>query len=97
MLKYKTVAVSSYWRAPVLKVNNATHVLSYMQGEDLARETEAPNHVEVRGVAGGFYLMRMNKHGKCIFDTWHMTLVEAKAQAEFEYAVADAEWSELAE
>jgi hypothetical protein len=88
--------VSSYWRAAVRKVNNATHVLSYMQGEDLARETEAPNHVEVRVTVGGCYLMRMNRQGKCIFDTWHMTLAEAKAQAEFEYAIADADWSELA-
>ena len=88
--------MSSYWRAPVRKVNNAMHVLSYMQGEDLARETEVPNHVEVRTAVGGFYLMRMNKLGKCIFDTWHMTLAEAKAQAEHEYAIAETDWNELA-
>lgn len=88
--------MSSYWRAPVRKVNNATHVLSYMQGEDLARETDVPNHVEIRIAVGGCYLMRMNAQGACIFDTWHMTLAEAKAQAEFEYAIADGDWSELA-
>jgi len=86
----------SYWRAPVRKVNNATHVLSYMQGEDLARETDVPSHVEVRNAVGGCYLMRMNKQGKCIFDTWHMTLAEAKAQAEHEYAISEADWRELA-
>lgn len=88
--------MSSYWRASVRKVSNAMNVLSYMQGEDLARETEAPSYVEVRTSAGGCYLMRMNKAGKCIFDTWHMTLAEAKAQAEHEYAIADADWRELA-
>jgi hypothetical protein len=88
--------VNTYWRAPVRKVDNAMHVLSYMQGEDLARETDVPNHVEVRAVAGGFYLMRMQREGKCIFDTWHLTLAEAKAQAEFEYAIADADWTEVA-
>lgn len=95
-MEYKRVPVSSYWRAPVRKVNNATHVLSYMQGEDLARETDVPNHVEIRIAVGGCYLMRMNAQGACIFDTWHMTLAEAKAQAEFEYAIADGDWSELA-
>jgi hypothetical protein len=88
--------VSRYWRAPVRKVNNATHVLSYMQGEDLARETDVPSHVEVRTAVGGFYLMRMNARGKCIFETWHMTLAEATSQAEFEYAIAETDWSELA-
>lgn len=88
--------MSSYWRAPVRKVNNPMNVLSYMQGEDLARETEVPSHVEIITAVGGFYLMRMNKLGKCIFDTWHMTLAEAKAQAEHEYAIADGEWAEVA-
>jgi hypothetical protein len=67
-----------------------------MQGEDLARETDVPNHVEVRTAVGGFYLMRMTGQGKCIFDTWHMTLAEAKAQAEYEYAIAETDWAELA-
>ncbi|HEY5920113.1 MAG TPA: hypothetical protein VIV11_00525 [Kofleriaceae bacterium] len=88
--------MSRYWRATVRKVNNAMNVLSYMQGEDLARETDAPAHVEVREAVGGYYLMRMNKQAKCIFDTWHMTLAEAKAQAEHEYAITDADWNELA-
>ena len=87
--------MSSYWRAAVRKVNNATHVLSYMQGEDLARDTDVPNHVEVRTAVGGFYLMRMNVQRKCIFETWHMTLSEAKAQAEHEYAIAETDWTEL--
>jgi hypothetical protein len=86
--------VTTYWRAPVRKVNNAMHVLSYMQGEDLARETETPDHVQISAVAGGFYLMRMSATGRCIFDTWHLTLVEAKSQAEYEYGIDDADWSE---
>jgi hypothetical protein len=94
-LKYN-VAVSKYWRASVRKVSNAMHVLSYMQGEDLARDTEVPSHVEVRAAPGGYYLMRMGKVGRCIFETWHMTLAEAKAQAEFEYAINEADWAELA-
>ena len=72
------------------------NVLSYMQGEDLARETEVPSHVEVRSAPGGYYLMRMGTLRKCIFETWHMTLAEAKAQAEFEYAITDTDWSEIA-
>ena len=40
--------------------------------------------------------LRMSAKGKCIFDSWHMTLAEAKAQAEHEYAIADADWRELA-
>ena len=87
--------MSTHWRAPVRKVNNAMHVLSYMQGEDLARESDVPSHVEVRTAVGGCYLMRMNKAGKCIFDTWHMTLAEAKAQAEHEYGIAETSWTEV--
>ena len=89
--------MSSYWRADVRKVTNAMNVLSYMQGEDLARETEAPSYVEVRTAVGGYYLMRMNKQSRCIFDTWHMTLAEAKAQAEHEYAIKDADWREVSD
>jgi hypothetical protein len=87
--------VSTHWRAPVRKVQSATHVLSYMQGEDLVSDAEAPSHVEIRAVSGSFYLMRMSREGKCIYDTWHLTLAEAKAQAELEFAIEDREWIEV--
>ncbi len=90
------MTASTYWRASVRKVDNPMHVLSYMQGEDLARETDAPDHVEIRVVVGGYYLMRMDKQDTCIFDTWHMTLAEARSQAEFEYGITDDDWTELA-
>lgn len=47
--------------------------------------------VEIRNENGLFYLMRLDGRGACIADTCHLTLEEAKAQAQFEYEL-DGEW-----
>jgi hypothetical protein len=40
----------------------------------------------------GFYLFGCDDHWNSITDTWHASLDDAKAQAEFEYTGADATW-----
>lgn len=41
----------------------------------------------------GFYLLRLESEGQRLADTWHQSLEEAKAQAAFEYGIADADWA----
>lgn len=50
--------------------------------------------IEISEDSGGFYLIRYNEAGECVGDTWHLTMGEAKGQAEFEYGVTAAEWRE---
>jgi hypothetical protein len=40
----------------------------------------------------GYYLFGCNAAWECVTDTWHQTLEEAKAQAEFEYAGVSVTW-----
>jgi hypothetical protein len=46
----------------------------------------------VGGGPSGFYLMRFAEGWKFITDTWHQTLDEAFAQAEFEYEGCGRTW-----
>jgi hypothetical protein len=45
--------------------------------------------------SGGFYLYHYDTAGRCIADTWHATLAEAKAQARFEFEIEGADWVEV--
>jgi len=55
----------------------------------------APKTVEVVDQEGAIYLLRLDKEGQCIADTWHQTIEEAKAQASFEFNVNDCDWQEV--
>jgi hypothetical protein len=52
----------------------------------------APTWVELVEENGGFYLYRLDDRGHCIADTWHQTVEEAKAQANFEYEIREEDW-----
>jgi len=43
---------------------------------------------------GAFYLFGCDADWQAITDTWHESVREAKAQAEFEYDVSAEEWTE---
>lgn len=43
--------------------------------------------------SGGFFLFHYDAEGRCIADTWHPTLGDAKEQAKFEFGIEDADWS----
>lgn len=51
-----------------------------------------PSWVEIHEEGGGYYLFRYDGTGKCLTDTWHPTLEEAKGQAKFEFEISPDEW-----
>lgn len=51
-----------------------------------------PVTVEIADGDEGVYLFRLDERGECIADTWHENVEAAKAQAAFEYGLADEEW-----
>lgn len=54
-----------------------------------------PAGVEIEQTAAGFFLIHYDATDRCIADTWHATLVEAKEQAKFEFGIEDADWIEV--
>jgi hypothetical protein len=44
--------------------------------------------------AEGYYLFSCDAAWACVTDTWHQTVEDAKAQAEFEYAGVSATWQD---
>ncbi len=57
----------------------------------------APAKIEIDAVrSGGVYLYHHDAAGRCIADTWHANLDEAKEQARFEFEIEAADWIEVA-
>ena len=54
-----------------------------------------PATVEIVEEDGAFFLLRLDESGACLADTWHETLEGAKAQAHFEFRIAEGDWNEL--
>lgn len=57
-------------------------------------EYPAPSFVVIEEQEGAFSLLRYTRSGEFAGDTWHLTLDEAKAQAEFEYEIGACDWLE---
>jgi hypothetical protein len=56
----------------------------------------APARMEIdEARSGGFYLYHYDAAGRCVADTWHATLTEAKEQARFEFEIEAADWVEV--
>lgn len=53
-----------------------------------------PIAVEVVEQDGAFFLLRLDRAGHCIADTWHETLEAAKTQANVEFAVEESDWKD---
>ena len=56
-----------------------------------AEWVEISSDDESRGVS----LFYFNKDGECFADGWHMTIDEAKRQANFEYGILSTDWQEV--
>ena len=54
-----------------------------------------PDYVVIEEQAGAFYLLRFSRENECLADTWHLTVEEAKNQAEFEYGIKTTDWVEV--
>lgn len=80
-------------------------VIAYAITDARSRPTGNTRHVVQGGVAGpaaalavcrngddGFYLFSCDEHWQTVSDTWHETVQDAKAQAEFEYEGVSVTW-----
>jgi hypothetical protein len=83
-------------RATVRTVSGRTTHLQGMPapgGIEIARLPD-PVAVEVVEHDGAFLLLRLDRAGHCIADTWHETLEAAREQANFEFGVEESDWKE---
>ena len=70
---------------------NTRHFVATTNGEP--EKVEVPVTVSVTEGDGGYYLLRIDGHGNCLADTWHVSIIEAKEQASFEFGIHDTDWS----
>ena len=79
-------------------VRAASGKTKHFQGELVAgdpgktAELPLPHFVEIVEEDGGFYLYRYDSTSRCIADTWHTSMEEAKEQAKFEYEILESDW-----
>ncbi|NMO19720.1 hypothetical protein HPC49_35280 [Pyxidicoccus fallax] len=50
--------------------------------------------LEISDEDGAFYLFSFDAAGRCLGDSWHRTLDEAMRQAQFQFGVPPAAWSQ---
>lgn len=83
-------------RATVRKVTGTTrHLLGIPSPSGLTiAQLPDPVAVEIEEADGAFFLLRLNRAGVCVADTWHETLESAKSQASFEFGVEESDWKE---
>ena len=86
---------SRFWTASVNRVTGGTlHTVAGSNGPEVI---PPPNSLRIEPPekeGDGYLLLRLDPSGTCLADTWHATLEEAQAQAEFEYEVAPDAWAE---
>jgi hypothetical protein len=86
-------------RANVAKATGATvHRQATLVSGAVVPGTQVfiPARVEIdEARSGGFFLYHYDAAGRCIADTWHATLAEAKEQATFEFEIEAADWVEV--
>jgi hypothetical protein len=56
---------------------------------------ERPSYIEIEEIDRGVMLLHYDKTGRCIADTWHGSLDEAKRQAAFEFSTKEEDWVKL--
>ena len=82
-------------RARVVKITGACrHYQGQLGPEGPIRGQEFPetHFVEIEQGNEGFYMFYFDKEGECFTDGWYPSLEEAKAQANFEFAISDEDW-----
>jgi len=61
-------------------------------GVDLRREMAAASVLVIKHKHDGIFLFRYTTDGRCVGDTWHQSLEDAKEQAEMEFSEHVSEW-----
>lgn len=64
-------------------------------GHDLREKMEAPVLVIIEEKSDGVFLFRFTADGQVVGDTWHMTVEEAKQQADFEFPGLLSDWKSV--
>jgi len=84
-------------RAVIRESNRkAMHIQGYSAPDGIQISTmPEPATLEIMEQDGAYYLFRLDECGQCISDTWHMSLVEAKEQAIFEFKLEQGGWKEV--
>ena len=62
------------------------------EGKDERQLLEPADFVVIGEAEDGFYLNRFTTDGRDVGDTWHMTLEDARHQAQFEYGDMLSDW-----
>jgi hypothetical protein len=65
------------------------------EGEDQRRPLPHPDVLVIEAEPEGVFLFRYTAAGEFGGDTWHESIADAKAQAEFEYGDAVGGWFEI--
>lgn len=73
------------------------HSFGYIDADEPIEEGKLPSAKWLEIVEGdsGFYLYHYTANGECISDTWHSSVNEAMAQAEFEFQIKEIDWYEI--
>jgi hypothetical protein len=62
------------------------------EGKDLREQLDIPVLVAIEEKPDGVFLFRFAADGQVVGDTWHMTVEEAKQQAQYEFGVLLSNW-----
>jgi hypothetical protein len=55
-------------------------------------ELPVPTWVRIEPDGDAFLLLHLDENGESFADTWHQTIEDAKAQAAFEFEIAEHDW-----
>ena len=69
---------------------NTRHILHGAESRDLAAEIVA---VQIEPTDEGVLLLYLDARGRCLTDTWHASIDDAKSQAHFEFDITEGDWA----
>lgn len=72
----------------------AVHGIAKIEGDIPVILSKLPNPIrlQISEQDKGFFLFYIDASGDVISDTWHASLKEAMAQADFEFGVKECDW-----
>jgi hypothetical protein len=85
-------------RAYVHSNKGATrHSVGKLEDGDLVESyvLPVPAWLEIAQQQDGVFLFHYDARGKCFADTWHESVTDAQAQAEFEFGILPDQWELL--
>jgi hypothetical protein len=65
------------------------------EGQDRREQLPQPRFLMIEEKSKGVFLFRFMADGRCVGDTWHLNVEDAKEQAEYEYKGFLTAWSDV--